>query len=93
MIAPHEAEQLVYDWCICESRGTRSARVLAAIYVSIYLDETPLLRFGELRTLDDVRLEWALALIQGYVEGRVRIPWPRAVALVAIYDLLPLELE
>jgi hypothetical protein len=93
MIAPHEAEQLVYDWCTCESRGTGSARALAAIYASTYLDETPLLRFGELRTLDDVRLEWALALIQGYVEGSVRIPWPRAVALVALYDLLPLELE
>ena len=47
----------------------------------------------DLRTLDDIRLEWAMALIQGYVEGKLNIPWPRAVALVALYDLIPPEPE
>ena len=91
MIDPSEAERLVYDWCTCKSRGTNSARALASIYASTYLEQTPLLRFIDLRTLDDIRFEWAMALIQGYVEGKLRIPWPRAVALVALYDLIPLE--
>lgn len=93
MIDPKEAEKLVYNWCTCESRGTTSARALAAIYASAYLDHVPLLRFMDLRTLDDIRLEWAIALIQGYVEGKLNIPWPRAVALVALYDLIPPEPE
>ena len=93
MIDPREAEKLVYDWCTCESRGTTSARALAAIYASAYLDHVPLLRFMDLRTLDDIRLEWAMTLIQGYVEGKLNIPWPRAVALMALYDLIPPEPE
>lgn len=87
MIDPREAEKLVYEWCTRESRGAPSARALAAIYASSYLEHMPLLRFMELRALDDVRLEWALALIRGYVEGKVNVPWPRAVALAALYDL------
>ena len=71
MIEPREAEKLVYDWCTRVSRGTTSARALAAIYASAYMDHVPLLRFMDLRTLDDVRLEWALSLIEGYVEGEL----------------------
>jgi hypothetical protein len=93
MIDPKEVEKLVYEWCTRESRGTTSARALAAVYASAYLDHVPLLRFMDLRTLDDIRLEWAMALIQGYVEGKLHIPWPRAVALVALYDLIPPEPE
>jgi hypothetical protein len=92
MIEPREAEKLVYDWCTRVSRGTTSARALAAIYASAYMDHVPLLRFMDLRTLDDVRLEWALSLIEGYVEGKLQISWPRAVALVALYDLIPPEI-
>jgi hypothetical protein len=33
-----------------------------------------------------------MALIQGYVEGTVTVPWPRAVALVALYNLIPDEI-
>jgi hypothetical protein len=55
------------------------------------MDHVPLLRFMDLRTLDDVRLEWALSLIEGYVEGELQISWPRAIALVALYDLIPPE--
>lgn len=91
MIDPHEAEQLVYNWCIKESRGSRSARALAAIYASMYMDQVPMLRFIDLRTLDDIRLRWAIALIQGYVEGKLRVPLPRALALVALYDLISSE--
>ena len=93
MIDANEAEKRIYNWCTSESRGTASARALAAIYASTYMDQMPLLRFIDLRTLDDIRLEWAMALIQGYVEGKVTVPWPRAVALVALYDLLPLETD
>ena len=88
-----EVERLVYNWCTSESRGTDSARALATIYASTYLDGARLLRFADLRALDDIRLKWALTLIQGYVEGTVRVPWPRAVALVALYDLIPDELD
>lgn len=91
MINPCEAEQLVYSWCTGESRGTRSARALAAIYASTHMDQVPLVRFIDLRTLDDTRLEWAMALIQGYVEGTLVVPLPRAVALVALYDLISSE--
>jgi hypothetical protein len=93
MISPSEAERLVYDWCTYHSRGTTSARALAAVYASTYMDYTPLLRFTDLRTLDDVRFEWAIALLRGYVEGRLKVPWPRAVALVALYDLIPAETD
>lgn len=88
-----ELERLVYDWCTSESRGTDSARALAAVYASTYMDELRLLRFADLRALDDIRLKWALAMIQGYVEGRVMVPWPKAVALVALYDLFPDEFD
>ncbi len=47
MIEPREAEKLVYEWCTCESRGTTSARALATVYASSYLDHVPLLRFME----------------------------------------------
>ncbi len=84
-------EPLVYNWCTAEARGTPSARALAAIYASSYLEDAPLLRFADLRSLDDTRFGWAMSLIKGYVEGRVKVPWARAVALVALYDLIPAE--
>jgi|APFre7841882590_1041340.scaffolds.fasta_scaffold21436_2 hypothetical protein len=87
-----EVEKLVYDWCTSESRGTDSARALAAVYASTYIDGSRLLRFADLRALDDIRFGWAMALIQGYVEGTVTVPWPRAVALVALYNLIPDEI-
>jgi hypothetical protein len=55
------------------------------------MDQVTLLRFSDLRTLDDIRLEWAIALIQGYVEGKLRVPLSRALALVALYDLISSE--
>lgn len=87
MLSPAQAERLVYRWCTGEARGSHSARTLAAVYASTYLDETRLWRLSDLRVLDDERLEWALTLIRGYVEGRLHIPWARAVALAALYDL------
>ena len=86
-----DVEKLVYDWCTNESRGTASARALAAVYASTYMDGSRLLRFADLRVLDDIRLAWAIAMIKGYVEGTISVPWPRAVALVALYDLIPDE--
>lgn len=91
MVDPSQVERLVYNWCTTESRGTESARALAAIYASLYMDQARLLRFIDLQALDDIRLEWALTLIKGYVEGEISVPWARAVALVALYDLLPEE--
>ena len=91
MIDAAEAESLVYDWCTSEARGSPSAAALAAVYASTYMDGARLLRFCNLRTLDDTRLEWALALIHGYVEGGLQVPWARAVALVALYELFPSE--
>ena len=93
MIDPIEAEALVYAWCTREGRGTPSARALAAVYASTYLDGSRLLRFIDLRTLDDTRLQWAITLIKGYVEGGIVVPWARAVALVALYDLIPDEAD
>ncbi|TCO80445.1 hypothetical protein EV699_11489 [Plasticicumulans lactativorans] len=84
-------ERLVYDWCTSEARGTHSARALAAVYASCYMDESNLIRLADLRALDETRLNWALALVRGYVESRLAVPWPRAVALVALYDLMPAE--
>lgn len=91
MIDPREAERLVYHWCTREARSTPSARALAAIYASTYMEDARLLRFTDLRSLDDTRLNWALTLVRGYVEGDLEVPWPRAVALVALYELLPME--
>lgn len=90
---PREVERLVYVWCTQEARGTPSARALAAVYASTYMDNARLLHFQDLRALDDTRMAWALALIRGYVEGALRVPWARAVALVALYDLIPPESE
>ncbi|MFO1351969.1 MAG: hypothetical protein U1F68_15350 [Gammaproteobacteria bacterium] len=89
MVSTAEAEQLIYRWCTGEARGSHSAQALAAVYASTYLDGARLLCFTHLRALDDVRLEWALALIRGYVDGSLAVPWPRAVALAALYDLVP----
>ncbi len=89
MVSAVEAEQLVYRWCTGEARGTHSAQALAAVYASTYIDDARILRFADLRSLDDTRLEWALALIRGYVEGDVQVPWSRALALVALYELYP----
>lgn len=91
MVDPAEAEKLIYNWCTCEARGSPSAQALAAVYASTYMDGSRLLRMSNLRVLDDKRLDWALALIRGYVDGVVTIPWARAVALVALYDLFPAE--
>ena len=84
-----KAEQCAYRWCTKEARGTHSARTLAAVYASIYLDQACLLRFADLRVLDDTRLEWAMTLIRAYVEGAVSVPWDKVVALTALYDLHP----
>lgn len=91
MIDPAETERLVYHWCTREARNTPSATALAAIYASTYMEDARLLRFLDLRALDDIRLEWAISLIRAYVEGRLEVPWPRAVALVALYELFPGE--
>ena len=50
-----------------------------------------LLSFVDLRALDETRLNWALNLIRAFVEGDFEAPWPRAVALCALYDLIPAE--
>ena len=71
--------------------GTPSARALAAIYASTYMADARLLGFVDLRALDETRLNWALNLIRAYVEGDFTAPWPRAVALCALYDLIPAE--
>ena len=91
MIDVTEVEGLVYNWCTRDARGSPSAQALAAVYASTYMNSARLLRFSNLRALDDTRLEWALALIRGYVEGSLTVPWPRAVALVALYELFPTE--
>ena len=90
-VSPAEAEQRVYRWCTGEARGSHSARALAAVYASTYLDGARLWRLADLRVLDDERLEWALALIRGYVEGQLQVPWARAVALAALYELYPVS--
>jgi hypothetical protein len=82
-----EVEQLIYRWCTSEARGTHSAQALAAIYASTYMDGARLLRLADLRALDDIRLEWALTLLRAYVQGNIKVPWARAVALIALYDL------
>jgi hypothetical protein len=84
-----DVEQLIYRWCTSEARGSHSAQALAAIYASTYMDGARLLRFADLRALDDERLEWAVTLLRGYVQGAVKVPWARAVALVALYELYP----
>lgn len=84
-----DVEQLIYQWCTSEARGTHSAQALAAVYASTYMDGDRLLRFADLRSLDDERLEWALALLRGYVQGSVKVPWNRVIALIALYDLYP----
>ncbi len=89
MVSPVEVESLAYAWCTGEARGTPSARALAAVYASTYMDGARLLRFTDLRALDDTRLQWAMTLIKAYVEDGIVVPWPRAVALVALYDLIP----
>lgn len=89
VVSPAEAERHAYRWCTGEARGSHSARALAAVYASTYLDGARLLRFADLKVLDDERLEWALALIRGYVEGGLEVPWARAVALAALYELYP----
>lgn len=88
-LSPVEVERRAYRWCTGEARGSHSARALAAVYASTYLDGARLLRFADLKVLDDERLEWALALIRGYVAGGLRVPWARAVALAALYELYP----
>ncbi|HMV38689.1 hypothetical protein [Plasticicumulans sp.] len=88
---PAIVERFVYDWCTAEARGTPSARALAAIYASTYMADARLLGFVDLRALDETRLNWALNLIRAYVEGDFTAPWPRAVALCALYDLIPAE--
>ena len=93
MIDSSEAERLVYKWCTCEARGSPSAQALAAVYASTFMDGARLLQFNNLRTLDDTRLEWAMALISGYVQGQLQVPWARAVTLVALYELFPVEEE
>ncbi len=93
MTGIQDIESHVYDWCTREARGSPSARALAAIYASTYMDSVPLVNFRDLRALDDTRMDWAVKLIRGYVEGSVQVPWPRAVALVALYDLIPIEPE
>ncbi len=80
-------ERLVYAWCTGEARGSPSARALAAIYASSHMDEARLLRFSDLRALDETRLSWALAMIRAHAEGVLAVPWPRAVALAALYEL------
>jgi hypothetical protein len=89
VISPADAERHAYRWCTGEARGSHSARALAAVYASTYLNGARLLRFADLKVLDDERLEWALALIRGYVEGGMEVPWARAVALAALYELYP----
>ena len=84
-----EAERRTYHWCTGEGRGSHSARALAAVYASTYLDGARLLRFADLRALDDEHLGWALTLIRAYVEGALSVPWARAVALAALYELYP----
>lgn len=91
MVNAVEAEQLVYCWCTGEARGTHSAQALAAVYASTYNDDARILRFADLRSLDDIRLDWALALIRGYVEGDLHIPWARVVALSALYEIYPTD--
>lgn len=93
MVHSKDTEKMVYRWCTREARGTPSAKALAAIYASTYMEDARLLRFTDLRALDDTRLEWAIDLITGYVEGQIEVPWPRAVTLVALYELLPLDAD
>jgi hypothetical protein len=82
-----EAERCAYRWCTAEARGSLSARTLAAVYASVYLDRARLLCFADLRVLDDERLEWAITLMRAYAEGALQVPWARAIALAALYDL------
>ena len=93
MLSGAEAERLVYQWCTSEARGTLSAQALAAVYASTYMDGARLLRFVDLKTLDDERLEWAIALLKGYVDGHIDVPWSRAMALMALYELYPNDSE
>lgn len=86
-LTPDQAERRIYQWCTGEARGSLSARTLAAVYASTYLDNARLWHLADLKVLDDERLEWALTLIRGYVEGRLHIPWARAIALASLYDL------
>ena len=88
-----DVEQQIYRWCTSEARGTHSAQALAAVYASTYVDGARLLRFADLRALDEERLEWALALLRGYVQGAIKVPWTRAIALIALYELYPDEGE
>ena len=90
---PREIERLVYHWCTQAARGTPSARALAAVYASTYMDSLALVRFSDLKALDDTRMEWALSLMRAHITGTLQVPWARAVALVALYDLLPQESE
>ena len=85
----NEVERQVYRWCTCEARGTHSARTLAAIYAGIYMEEARLFCLQDFKSLDDTRLEWAISLLRGYTEGRLSVPWSRAVALLALYELVP----
>lgn len=84
-----EAARYTYDWCTKEARGTSSARTLAEIYVSTYMDKIRLIRFTDLRALDDPQREWALTLIREYSEGKFHATYDRAMELVDLYSLHP----
>lgn len=84
-----EAATRIYEWCTGEGKATSSARTLAEIYVSTYMDKVRLMRFADLKTLDDSQREWALTLIQGYSEGIYHATYDRAMELADLYSLHP----
>lgn len=84
-----EAATRIYEWCSGEGKKTRSAHTLAELYVSTYMDKVRLLRFADLKALDDPQREWALILIKGYSEGKYHATYDRAMELADLYSLHP----
>ncbi len=87
MIPITQAENVVYEWCTQKAKGSSSAHTLALIYVNTYMDTAHLLRLSELRALETPQREWAMALIQGYVEGWFSAPRGRALELMEWYGM------
>lgn len=84
-----ETAKRVYEWCTQEARGTSSARTLAEIYVCTYMDKVRLMRFADLKALDESQRDWALTLIREYSEGKFHTTYDRAMELADLYSLHP----
>lgn len=87
-----DAEQLIFNWCTREARGTESARILASLYIFCHVADDPrLLSLGDPRLLDVSQRKWADVLIQGCIQKGFNMPHDRVLILKEIYGSGHLE--